>query len=68
MSVRWQTATANVNIPPSAQAKVDIVESLSRNGAAPELAEQARATNTPVVLVTIGIVKATFADGSTGRR
>jgi hypothetical protein len=29
------------------------------------LAAEARANKTPVVLVTIGIVKVTFADGST---
>jgi hypothetical protein len=65
LPVRWQTATANVNIPPGAEAEIHTPESLSRNGAAPELAAQARATNTQVVLVTIGIVRVNFADGST---
>lgn len=63
--LRWETASADVNIPPGAEANITAAESLSRTGAAPELAAQARASNTPVVLVTIGIVKVTFADGST---
>jgi hypothetical protein len=65
LPVRWETASVTVNIASGNESKIDTPESLSRNGAAPELAEQARATNTQVVLVTIGIVRVTFADGST---
>ena len=63
--VHWETASANVSIAPGAEANITTAESLSRDGAAKDLAEQAQAANTPVVLVTVGIVKATFADGTT---
>jgi hypothetical protein len=66
LPVRWETATANVSIAPNGgEAGVAVPESLSRAGASEDLAAQARASNTPVVLVTIGIVTVTFADGST---
>ena len=65
LPVKWDTATVNVNIASGAEAHITTAESLGRTGAAPDLVAQARATNTPVVQVTIGIVQATFADGST---
>jgi hypothetical protein len=65
LPVKWETAEANVNIATDDKATIKTVDALSKRGVALELAAQARANNTPVVLVTIGIVKATFADGST---
>ena len=64
LPVRWQTATANVNIPPQGEVSVTPVDSLSALGSM-RIVLQAEATHTPVVLVTIGIVPVTFADGST---
>jgi hypothetical protein len=66
LPARWETATANVSIAPNGgEAEVVVPESLSRKGSSEDLAAEARATNTPVALVTIGIVTVTFADGST---
>jgi hypothetical protein len=65
LPVRWETATAKVNIAPGAEASITPPESLSRIGTAHGLAAETGANKTPVVLVTIGIVKVTFADGST---
>jgi hypothetical protein len=65
LPAKWETAEATVNITTGDKATIKTVDALSKRGVAPELAAQARANNTPVVLVTIGIVKVTFADGST---
>jgi hypothetical protein len=65
LPVHWETATVNVNIPPAAEVDITTVESLSRTGSAPDLAAQARANHTSVVLVTIGLLKVTYADSST---
>jgi hypothetical protein len=63
---RWDTATANVSVAPNGgEGEVAVPESLNRAGASEDLAAEARASNTPVVLVTVGLVKVTFADGST---
>jgi len=65
MSVRWETAKADVNLAAGAEVTINTPEALSKEGSADDLVAQARVTNTPVVLVTIGIVKVTFADGTT---
>ena len=65
LAVRWETATAKINIAPGAEARITPPEALSRSGSMVELSAEARANKTPVVLVTIGIVKVIFADGST---
>ena len=66
LPVRWETANANVSIAPNGgEAEIAVPEALSRTGSSEDLAAQARVSNTPVALVTIGIVTVTFADGST---
>jgi hypothetical protein len=65
LPVRWDTATVKVDIAPGAEASITPPGALSRQGSSLELSAEARANKTPVVLVTIGIVKVTFADGST---
>ena len=65
LPVGWQTAKANINIAPGAEATITTPKSLSASGSSKNLAEQADAHKTPVVLVVVGIVMATYADGST---
>jgi hypothetical protein len=65
LPVRWETATAKVNIAPGAEASIIPPEALSRPGSSNELSAEAFGTKTPVVLVMLGIVEVTFADGST---
>jgi hypothetical protein len=64
LPVRWETADARVTIAPNAEANIKPPDSLSRPGTSNELAEQARNSHTPVVLVTIGLLKVNFSDGS----
>nr|UXE41680.1 hypothetical protein Hi04_10k_c5966_00013 [uncultured bacterium] len=49
---------------PGATAQIATPDALSRAGSAKALADQARANNTPVVLVTVGILKPTYSDRS----
>jgi hypothetical protein len=65
LAARWGTATVEVNILPGTTVDLDTPESLSRQGSASDLAKEAFASRSPVVLITVGIVKVTFADGST---
>jgi hypothetical protein len=65
MTPHWETATVDVVIPPHGEVRLTPVESLSSFSAKQEVAARAEATHTPVVLVTVGILKATFTDGST---
>nr|UXE41681.1 hypothetical protein Hi04_10k_c5966_00014 [uncultured bacterium] len=64
LQVHWDTATVEVTIDPGAEAQIATPDALSRAGSAKKLADEARATNTPVVLVTLGILKATYSDRS----
>ena len=65
--VHWETATVKVTIAPGTKAEIAASDALSRAGSAKELADEARANNTPVVLVTVGILKATYRDRSAWR-
>jgi hypothetical protein len=65
LPVHWETATVEVTISPGAETQIAAPDVLSRAGSAKELADEARANNTSVVLVTIGILKATYSDRST---
>jgi hypothetical protein len=67
LQVHWDTATVEVTIDPGAEAQIATADALSRAGSAKELADEARAKNTPVVLVTVGILKATYGDRSVWR-
>jgi hypothetical protein len=67
LRVHWDTATVEVTIDPGAEAQIAAANALSRAGSAKELADEARSNNTPVVLVTLGIVKATYSDRSAWR-
>jgi hypothetical protein len=64
LRVHWDTATVEVTIDPGAEAQIAIADTLSRAGSAKTLADEARTNNTPVVLVTVGILKATYSDRS----
>lgn len=65
LPVRWETTSANLNIAPGAEVNVKMPDSLSRPGTANEMAAEARNSHAPVVLVTIGLLKVNFSDGST---
>src|SRR5215469_3897578 len=65
LPVRWETATATVSIAPNAAAKIPVPDTLSHSGSSMELANQARNSHAPAVLVTVGLLKVTFTDGST---
>lgn len=65
LPVHWETAKVNVTIAPGSKADVPAAEPLSKSGSSRALADQATASNAPVVLVTIGLVKVTYSDGST---
>jgi len=65
LPVRWETVKVKVNIAPGAEASITPPGVLSQPGSSVELSAEAHANKTPVVLVTIGIVKVTFANGST---
>ncbi|HEX8894772.1 MAG TPA: hypothetical protein VF783_15695 [Terriglobales bacterium] len=67
LRVHWNTATVEVTIGPGAEAQIATADALSRAGSAKELADEARANNTPVVLVTVGILKASYRDRSAWR-
>jgi hypothetical protein len=67
LPVHWETATVKVTIAPGTKAEIAASDALSRAGSAKELADEARANNTPVVLVTVGILKATYRDRSAWR-
>jgi len=67
LPVHWDTATVEVTIDPGAEAQIATADSLSRAGSAKELADEARANNAPVVLVTVGILKATYRDHTAWR-
>jgi hypothetical protein len=63
---RWETASAAVKLfPDGDEVSIKVAPPLSQPGSATKLADQARAANTDVVVVTIGILKVRFADGST---
>ena len=65
LPLRWETASANVNIAPGGEATIAASESLSKSGSSKALANEASTNQAPVVLVTIGLLKVTYADGST---
>ena len=62
---RWGTAIVRLNrLSPGEQIELDTPKSLSREGSESDLATEARAHKASVVLVTVGILWVTFADGS----
>ncbi len=66
LPVRWDTATVKFSsFAPGTRVELDTPESLSRQGSVLDLAREAFASRASVVLITVGIVKVTFADGST---
>jgi hypothetical protein len=65
LPVGWQTASAKLTIAPGGEAQIDAPASLSASGTSKQLAEAADRNKTPVVLVTVGLLKVNFSDGST---
>jgi hypothetical protein len=66
LPVRWETASAdNINLAPGCEAQIDAPRSLSASGSSKQLAEAADRSKTPVVLVTVGVLRVNFSDGST---
>jgi hypothetical protein len=66
LPVRWETASAdNINLAPGGEAQIDAPRSLSASGSSKQLAEAADRSKTPVVLVTVGVLRVNFSDGST---
>lgn len=64
MQPSWETASVDVTILPNEEASINLPKTLSEQGAAPDLAKEARSTQTKVVVVTIGILKVRYGDGS----
>jgi hypothetical protein len=63
---RWDTAEVDVNIPGNGgEVDVKAPPVLSKIGSVAALSEEGRLTKTDVVVVTIGILKVRFEDGST---
>jgi hypothetical protein len=67
LQVHWETSEVEVPIAPGGEAQIAAPDALSRAGSAKELAAEARANRTSVVVVTVGIVKAVYSDRSTWR-
>jgi hypothetical protein len=65
LPVGWETASVKLTIAPGDEAQIDAPASLSAPGTSKQLAETADRTKTPVVLVTVGLLKVNFSDGST---
>ena len=67
LQVHWETAKVEVTIAPGAETQIAAPDALSRAGSAKELAAEARANKTSVVVVTVGILKTIYTDGSAWR-
>jgi len=65
LPVGWKTAIAELTIAPGGGAQIDAPASLSASEISKQLAEAADRSKTPVMLVTVGLLKLNFSDGST---